>query len=316
MAAYKQLNSQDIIISPLEVNKSFTFQSNEFTDSDVGIQKFIGKPGDFLNNKTITGDIGDLEQYEVLIYNSIKQLYYTNYISGSFGTISNVSTASFNTDGTISGDQYQTNYYNFESTTLTPYRAFPTGSDAEIGVLSIPTKLFGNYIKPHSFNLSSPLLNFPIKDDGDGVLISGEVIVGNIIYEHGIIILYITPYPEGSRYGSAIYGEDLYGSNTVNPVPLLDSEITCSFSSSQTIYETQYKCTISPNEFNYSLNPTVLSGSKGDIYSQFTGSYFEPYVTTVGIYNQNHELLIVGKLSEPLPTSRTTDTTILINIDR
>ena len=46
-----------------------------------------------------------------------------------------------------------------------------------------------------------------------------------------------------------------------------------------------------------------------------TSSYFAPYVTTVGLYNDNFELLAVGKLAKPLPTSRTTDTTILINFD-
>ena len=51
-------------------------------------------------------------------------------------------------------------------------------------------------------------------------------------------------------------------------------------------------------------------------YDFATGSYFSPYVTTVGMYNDDHELLAVGKLSQPLPTSQTTDTTILVNIDR
>jgi hypothetical protein len=39
-------------------------------------------------------------------------------------------------------------------------------------------------------------------------------------------------------------------------------------------------------------------------------------VTTVGLYDENQNLLAVGKLSQPLPTSATTDTTILVNIDR
>jgi len=47
-----------------------------------------------------------------------------------------------------------------------------------------------------------------------------------------------------------------------------------------------------------------------------TASYFDPYVTTVGLYNNNQELLAVGKMAQPLPTSKTTDTTILVNIDR
>jgi hypothetical protein len=36
----------------------------------------------------------------------------------------------------------------------------------------------------------------------------------------------------------------------------------------------------------------------------------------IGLYNDNKELLAVAKLSQPLPVSPTTDTTILINIDR
>ena len=49
---------------------------------------------------------------------------------------------------------------------------------------------------------------------------------------------------------------------------------------------------------------------------QITSSYFEPYITTVGLYSEDFQLLAVGKLAQPLPTSATTDTTILINIDR
>ena len=102
---------------------------------------------------------------------------------------------------------------------------------------------------------------------------------------------------------------------------LEDAQI--SFSSSLTLYETQYKCTIRENEFNYSMNPTLLvSGGLDQIingkatYQDFaTGSDFSPYVTTVGLYDEDQNLLAVGKLVKPLPTSQTTDTTIIINLD-
>ena len=94
------------------------------------------------------------------------------------------------------------------------------------------------------------------------------------------------------------------------------SNVTCSFSSSYTLFETQYKCTIGADEFNYSLNPSLISGSEGQMYDFATGSYFAPYVTTVGLYDESYNLLAVGKLAKPLPTSRTTDTTILINFDK
>jgi hypothetical protein len=104
----------------------------------------------------------------------------------------------------------------------------------------------------------------------------------------------------------------------------------CSFSSSMTIYEAQYKCTLRESEFNATLNPsaqtsgsllTVNSSSfyqrgDGTLSNNVTGSYFSPYVTTVGLYDEAQNLLAVGKLAQPLPTSPTTDTTILVNIDK
>ena len=94
------------------------------------------------------------------------------------------------------------------------------------------------------------------------------------------------------------------------------SDVTCSFSSSYTLYETQYKCTIGADEFNYSNNPSIISGSEGELYDFATGSFFAPYVTTVGLYDESYNLLAVAKLAKPLLTSRTTDTTILINFDK
>ena len=50
-------------------------------------------------------------------------------------------------------------------------------------------------------------------------------------------------------------------------------------------------------------------------YDFATGSYFSPYVTTVGLYNRSHELVAVGKFSQPLPISLNTDTTFVVNFD-
>ncbi len=71
------------------------------------------------------------------------------------------------------------------------------------------------------------------------------------------------------------------------------------------------------NEFNFSQNPTLISGSSnsGILYSFATGSYFDPFITTVGLYNNNKELIAVAKLAQPLPVSTITDTTILVNLD-
>ena len=144
----------------------------------------------------------------------------------------------------------------------------------------------------------SSLSPLKIKDNGEGLIYkSGSLdYVGIINYAHGTI---------------AITSNDIFSEFTSS------NDVTCSFQSSRTIYETQYKCTIRPEEFNFSLNPSLISGStEGTVYDFVTGSYFNPYVTTVGFYNEAQELLMVAKLGQPLPTSRTTDTTILVNIDK
>ena len=119
--------------------------------------------------------------------------------------------------------------------------------------------------------------------------------VGNIIYTHGMAILTNQNLPLGDITTLA--------------------NVICSFSSWMTIYETQYKSTIRESEFNATLNPSARD-SDGTLNNNVTGSYFSPYVTTVGLYDEAQNLLAVGKLAQPLPTSDTTDTTILVNLDR
>ena len=87
MIAFKQLLSSDVIVTPLEVNKAFTFSGSQLTESIVGIDRFQGtninsNPWISGSNPT-TGYISIQDQQ--LIYDSIKQLYYSNYISSSYG---------------------------------------------------------------------------------------------------------------------------------------------------------------------------------------------------------------------------------------
>lgn len=300
MAAFKTLNAQDIIVSPLKLNKGFRFEGQTaLSGSEVNIGRYLGKNVDYLTDQTLTGP-SDNRKAQALVYSQTKQLYYSNYLSGS-GELSSVSTASFNPDGTVTGKVYSPLYNNFLDSTLEAKRYFPTSSNSTIGVLSIPQYMYGDFIQPESFKFITPSGSY--EDDGEGRLVSGSTYVGNIIYEHGIIVL-----TGGER--SRSYWDEEISTFTSN------SNVTCSFSSSYTIYETQYKCTIGESEFNYSQNPSVISGSDGIPLDTVTGSFFSPYVTTVGLYNDQRDLIAIGKLSQPLATSKTTDTTILINVDR
>jgi len=91
---------------------------------------------------------------------------------------------------------------------------------------------------------------------------------------------------------------------------------TMSFNSQTTIYQTEVRCHVNENDFNYTLNPSAIkSGSIGALNDNVSGSDFMPYATTVGLYNSRNELLAVGKLSTPYPISRHTDTTFIIKYD-
>ena len=292
MSVYKSLTTSDVLVTPFKVNKNFSFQgASAITASSIGIDRFLGKNITYVSGSSTTGQI--TIQSQALIYNSIRQLYYTNYVSGSNG--SPALTSSIKNDGVRVGQNgTQPSYINYLPNTLLADRYFPTASNDKIGVMSIPSNLFGENIKPGTFTYETEGISYT--DNGEGGLISASIKVGDIIYEHGIITL-----------TSASSNIDSFTTS---------SNITCSFQSTLTLYESQYKCTANPNEFNYTLNPSAISSStEGRVYDFLTGSYFQPYITTVGLYNNANQLVAVGKLSQPLQSSNVTDTTILINLD-
>ena len=306
MSAYKQFLASDIIITPFKVNKEFTFYGNELTGSTVSIDRFLGQNiVDSLFNNTSDPTTGYLStQYQRLIYNSISELYYSNYLSSSYGDLAARPILIPGRDA--EGNRYigtsgSTAYDNYLQTTLTYPRFFPTSSNDYIAVISIPVRVFGDYIQPTSFIFTAE--SGSLTDDGEGnVLLNGDI-VGNIIYPHGLITI-------------------TSASSDVITNFVTSSNVTCSFNSSYTIQETQYKVTIRESEYNLTLNPSAISGStssgekNGIPYGFVTESYFSPYITTVGLYDEAQNLLAIGKLAQPLPSSPTTDTTILINLDR
>lgn len=68
-------------------------------------------------------------------------------------------------------------------------------------------------------------------------------------------------------------------------------------------------------EFNYSTNPSFITGSTGEvIYTEFINSP-QVYVTTVGMYNDANELVAVAKLSKPLLKDFTKESLIRVKLD-
>jgi hypothetical protein len=151
-------------------------------------------------------------------------------------------------------------------------------------------------------------------DDGYSNLVSGSTICGNIMYDRGFVIL-TKDTPSGS---------------------LTDFRIE--YNSTQTIYENEIFISVLENEFNVSQNRTALidadyeSGSLithgqysySSHYSQSytnlrsakvnplfnhydvsssldpTGSYLAPFITTIGLYDNELNMVAVAKLARPM----------------
>jgi hypothetical protein len=69
------------------------------------------------------------------------------------------------------------------------------------------------------------------------------------------------------------------------------------------------------SEFNYSENPSFISGSTGEvIYSNFINQP-QVYVTTIGMYNDSNDLLAVAKMSRPLLKDFTKEALVRVKLD-
>jgi len=67
-------------------------------------------------------------------------------------------------------------------------------------------------------------------------------------------------------------------------------------------------------DYNYTTNPSFITGSGELIYSNFINSP-QTYPTTVGLYNDNNELLAVAKMSKPLTKDFTKEALIRVKLD-
>ena len=287
----------------------------------------------------------------------------SSFIYGLRGDANNIFASYNNIDVGLSGsnnlpigDVKSPQYYNYLSSTIPQIRTAllgenvlvaSTANNNHVSVISIPSKLYGNNIEPQSTKIiwlpGGGPQQYTVYDDGNGNLFcnrSGSAsnplynqYCGNVCYEHGNLILTPISESEGNPYSTELSALSLVGRSILIGQPGYPSgsgqphgidSFTVGFSSSVTLYEHQYKCVVRENEFGYSLNPSLLSGSQSEapllgtnyVYKDFaTGSYFSPYITTVGLYDNDQNLLAIGKLSTPTKVPMNADLEIQIAFD-
>lgn len=197
--------------------------------------------------------------------------------------------------------------------------------------------------------INSP--NFGVQYEGNATYISATT--SNRIYDIGIQVFYNFPW-ESSNYviisgssntwpsasGGVITinntdyqiisssGDKMYINGTLS-LPsdtsfslkyytTASNDYQLKFQASHLIYENEVLCTCDENEFNNTNNVTarkIPTSDNQDLANFATSSLFKPYVTTIGLYNDDNELLLVGKLGQPVRMSDETDTTFLVRYD-
>lgn len=85
--------------------------------------------------------------------------------------------------------------------------------------------------------------------------------------------------------------------------------------SSEQVKSTYYFVRAKNAEFNYSNNPSYVTGSLGQLVFNSFKTNPQTYITSVGLYNDRRELLAVAKLSQPLLKNYTREALIKVKLD-
>jgi len=274
----------------------------DYFEGAITIQRASNDPDDLYESEYPRVNI-ETGVYEYVLYRSVKHLFYNN---GYFYSGSVLGTASL------------------------------AGLPDESYVVSIGQQFYGNRIKPGSFELNTEVPNLSIVDDEVGNLYVSEsgnaIYVGNVFYDRGVAII-------KHDTGSLTTNISNEGLKLVS-----GSETYITYESDVKFLRHEIFAVIPPSEFNFSLfNPSIVktyqasgsvsasvfnqtmqqqnvkpSGSSDDTYNLYnlmSAGVIKPYITTIGLYNEQYELLAVAKLSEPIQRTFDTDQIFIVRFD-
>ena len=180
----------------------------------------------------------------------------------------------------------------------------------------------------NSYKVNSPAGEYGILSCSVGGAFNGSGdggLCGLIYYQAGIAVL------TASVFQSAILtvpAADAIMDNAANDITTLltDQAITAScnairhrwfdnaYNNTTELNSTIHFCRVNNNDYNYSSNPTYLSSSKMVVKNNTLDAPVS-YMTTVGLYSADNELLAVAKLSEPLKKDPTNEMTLRVRLD-
>jgi len=154
-----------------------------------------------------------------------------------------------------------------------------------------------------------------------GVLYNtSNVTRGIVFYQAGIAILATGSWDSVTDFNSASAGtssvtQTLASASISGSCDALRHRIkNISFNNTTEINSSIYFCRVPHNKYNYTSNPTYLSSSQIVVKSIGTDTPIS-YITTIGLYSSNNELLAIAKLSEPLRKDPSNEITLRVRLD-
>jgi hypothetical protein len=131
--------------------------------------------------------------------------------------------------------------------------------------------------------------------------------LGTIILNPSALSQSITLSPSRSNNSDGLNNQRLFDSIVLGDSFTLNSQ--------ETVTSDYVFVRARNSEFNYSENPSFISGSTGEvIYSNFINAP-QVYITTVGMYNDSNDLLAVAKMSRPLLKDFTKEALVRVKLD-
>jgi hypothetical protein len=161
------------------------------------------------------------------------------------------------------------------------------------------------------------VFNLGSGSNGNGVMPAGSTngSYGLFLPDIGTIILNPAAITGGTVSGPTT--NPLSNTNATNwPQTLINDIDLFALQSQETVTSDFIFCRARNAEFNYSVNPSFsVSASAGSILQNIWVQNPTTYITSVGMYNDNNELLAVAKLSKPLKKDFTKEALIRVKLD-
>lgn len=149
---------------------------------------------------------------------------------------------------------------------------------------------------------------------------SPKTYYGQVYPEQGVIVLNADTMNSslgfGTVTGSNINGDNAFKLHTsISGAAVINANNGFQARNEERVQSTFYFVRAKNGEYNFSNNPSYVTGSNGSFRQPTFANNPKSYITTVGLYNSTQQLLAVAKLSQPILKSFSNEVLVKVKLD-